>query len=97
MERHQFFLHREVVSAILEGDNWEEALRNVFKDADGSLQTPIRILIKDFPDLVSHDQCDHMAILFLSIRPSTTTKTFPIVKHLCHSKIKILPKIVPKW
>jgi hypothetical protein len=50
------FSRREVVSAILEGDDWKEALRNVFMEADGTMQTPIRLLIKDFPDLVQPEQ-----------------------------------------
>jgi hypothetical protein len=43
---------RDVVLAILDGDDWKEALRNVFKESDGTLQTPVRLLIKDFPDVV---------------------------------------------
>ena len=38
-----------------------------------------------------NSQCDQMAKLFKSIWPSTTTKTCPIIKDFCHSRIKILP------
>ena len=38
-----------------------------------------------------NSQCDHMAKLFKSIWPSTATKTCPIIKDFCHSRIKILP------
>ena len=37
---------------ILESNQWKEALRNNFVDSNGVLQTPMRLLIKDFPDLV---------------------------------------------
>jgi hypothetical protein len=45
-------LFRDVAAVILESSQWKEALRNDYIDLEGVLQTPMRLLIKDFPDLV---------------------------------------------
>ncbi len=36
------YFFRDVAEVILEGDEWDGALKNVFVESDGSLQTPIR-------------------------------------------------------
>ena len=50
---------REVVSVILESDQWKDALRIEHEDADGVRVTPLRSLIRRFPDMAKlvFDRC----------------------------------------
>ncbi|KAF0308713.1 Transient receptor potential cation channel subfamily A member 1 [Amphibalanus amphitrite] len=43
--------HRDVVSTILQSDQWRDALNNVTQSARNVRVTPIRLLIKKYPDL----------------------------------------------
>ena len=51
--------NREVISVILESDNWREAFRYERLTAGSVLETPIKQLIKRFPDLakLAFDKC----------------------------------------
>ena len=48
-----------MVSAIIESEDWKDALRNEFLSAANLRETPVRLLIKRFPDLakVVFDKC----------------------------------------
>ena len=51
--------NRDVISVILESENWKESLRNKYETAENVIETPIRQLIKRFPDLAKNvfDKC----------------------------------------
>ena len=51
--------NRDVISVILECDQWEKALRNEYLTAGGVRETPLRQLIKRFPELAKDvfDKC----------------------------------------
>ena len=51
--------NREVISVILESDKWKEALRYERLTAGAVMETPVKQLIKRFPDLakVAFDKC----------------------------------------
>lgn len=51
--------NREVISVILESDRWREALRYEKLTAGAVVETPIKQLIKRFPDLakLAFDKC----------------------------------------
>ena len=44
-------LHRDVVSTILHSEQWRDALNNVTQSSRNVRVTPIRLLIKKYPDL----------------------------------------------
>ena len=50
---------RDVVSVIINCDEWKDALRNEFTSAANTRETPVRLLIKRFPDLAKDvfDKC----------------------------------------
>ena len=43
--------NREVITAILVSDRWKEAVRSVKMTSSGVKETPVKQLIKRFPDL----------------------------------------------
>ena len=52
-------MFRDVVAAIVESANWKDAFRNQFTSPSGLRLTPIRLLIKKFPDMARmvFDKC----------------------------------------
>ena len=52
-------LFRDVVSVIINSEEWKDALRNEFVSAANIRETPVRLLIKRFPDLAKDvfDKC----------------------------------------
>ena len=52
-------IFRDVVSVIIESEEWKDALRNEYISAANIRETPVRLLIKRFPDLakIVFDKC----------------------------------------
>ncbi len=52
-------LLRDVAKSILESEGWLHALRSSFQTASNPHQTPLRLLIKQFPELATQafDRC----------------------------------------
>ena len=55
--------NREVILAILDSDRWKEAVRSVKMTSAGVKETPVKQLIKRFPDLAKVTRIYHRETL----------------------------------
>ena len=85
---------RDVISVILDSERWKEALRNGFVTEGGTHETPLRQLIKRFPDLAKDvfDKCISTNIHSSNLNNQKTKTVSPEDPNL-----KVLNKIKPTF
>ena len=76
--------NRDIISVILESNDWKVALRNEYLTSGNVRQTPVRQLIKRFPDLAKDvfDKCISTNIHSSKLKNLKTKTVSPEDPHL---------------